>query len=160
MPVVFIGTATLAVFLVLIIVAQFIPINKPQLVKLSASEIEIQDQESIPPTVEGEISDLNQRPRNTRVKGVTHTVENGVIEYTEEGFNPKEATVKLGQKVSWINKTGRTIYLKQLLGSYGEFREPIEIAPGGVFNFEVYQLKLWTYEEKVTKNFGSLFVTP
>ncbi len=69
------------------------------------------------------------------------------VTFTDEGFVPEVQQAALGQTVRWTNATDQEITLVQVIDKFDEFEEGLTIAPGESFELELYNAKLWTYEE-------------
>ena len=65
-----------------------------------------------------------------------------------------------GQLVKWTNTTDRDIYFVQKMPTYSELENPILIKSGETFEFRLYEIGMWTYEELETRHFGSIDVKP
>ena len=81
------------------------------------------------------------------------------ISYTDQGFILKNTNALQGQLVRWTNKTNKDMVFEQLMPTYEELKKLITVRPGQTFEFRLYKDGLWTYEENVTKNFGSILVS-
>lgn len=86
----------------------------------------------------------------------------GILEiiYTTEGFSPRVTRARQGQTVKWTNNTDALITIHQRKQTYTEFSNDVEIKPGETFSIVLSELGIWTYEEKETRNFGSIEVKP
>lgn len=81
------------------------------------------------------------------------------VDFTDEGFEPVELEIKLNQKVRWTNRTDREITIYQTTYKrFPEWDEDKTLAPGESFEFRFYKNKLWTYKERASGEFGSVFV--
>jgi predicted DsbA family dithiol-disulfide isomerase len=90
----------------------------------------------------------------------TQESQSGVIEidYTADGFTPKNITVPFGQIVRWVNKTQQDIVLAQRIPLYDALQQPKTLKPGEMFEMPMTKEKLWTYAESNSNSFGSIFV--
>lgn len=161
-----VGVVTLVIFLVIIILAQTKDYYKPELIEVNKEAAFTKREEEIQ-------SSIPEQSVNTNVDNLVDIkevqestpgeidVKYGILEinYTENGFEPKNTSAQLNQLVRWVNKTQNTIELEQLTNNYIEFTNPITINPGSTFEFRVYKTKLWTYQEKNSRNFGSIIVS-
>ena len=158
----FMGLLIGTIFLIIIITSFFRPKTSPGLHK-------IYEEEPLYTVIENseDISD----PENTSENIIEETKESteayksfdekyGIVEitYKENGFIPKNYRAYKGQLVRWTNTTENPIYLEQKMKYYSELEEPVKIDPGGTFELRMEKEKLWTFQEKETKSFGSVFV--
>jgi hypothetical protein len=81
-----------------------------------------------------------------------------VIEFTENGFQPKNSRALQGQLLRFVNKTTKDIYIKQRISGYDELKEPVKIEAGGTFTLRLLKDILWGFEETTTKSVGSLYI--
>jgi len=82
------------------------------------------------------------------------------ISYTTDGFSPRVTRARQGQTAKWTNNTDAAILIHQRKQTYTEFSSDVEIKPGETFSIVLSELGIWTYEEKETRNFGSIEVKP
>ncbi len=90
-----------------------------------------------------------------RIDEVFGTLE---IAYTQTGFEPRNATGYRDQLVRWTNATANPITIIQTTNTYAEWENGKTIAPGSTLEFRVTDAGLWTYIEKASQNFGSIYV--
>ena len=81
-----------------------------------------------------------------------------LIEFTANGFEPKNARGVQGQILRFVNKTKDTIYLKQRLKGYTELATPVEIEAGKAYEMRLTKDILWGYEETTSGAVGSIYV--
>ncbi len=85
----------------------------------------------------------------------------GVAEvfFRPDGFEPIEIDIEPNQLVRWTNETDREITIYQTsYKKYDEWETDAVIPPGGTFEFRFYKPKIWTYKERESMEFGSVFV--
>lgn len=80
------------------------------------------------------------------------------IDYTDNGFSPKNSKAVIGQKVRWINNTNEDIYIKQKTLLFKEFKEPVLLPANGMYEFRLNRSGMWSYEETTNKRFGSIII--
>ncbi|MBD3365810.1 thioredoxin domain-containing protein [candidate division WWE3 bacterium] len=80
------------------------------------------------------------------------------ISFTEEGWNPKEASVVKNQVVRWTNTTEEEIEIEQLDKLYDDFEENKVIAPGETLEFKFTRPGVWRYQEAGSLSWGMVFV--
>ena len=80
------------------------------------------------------------------------------IDYTSNGFSPMNTTATVGQLAHWTNKTSADIYLQQKTQVYAELKDPILIKAGETYEFRLSKDVYFTYQEKGTQAFGSIFM--
>ncbi len=113
-------------------------------------EIEFQRAGSSKESTEATRSNFDQ-PAQTQYE----TLE---IEFTDDGFSPKDALVRLGQKIKWTNKTEQDIRIVQLVESFEELKGGVDLKPGESFEFVPDKDRLWTYKEEESGFAASIFV--
>jgi hypothetical protein len=79
-----------------------------------------------------------------------------LIAYTDRGFVPNNAKAILGQKIEWVNKTDKSVYIAQKTVFFDEFKTPLFLPAGGVFQFRLYKDGEWGYEVPETGVSGSI----
>jgi hypothetical protein len=80
------------------------------------------------------------------------------VEYTFNGFIPKNSKAVLGQKVRWVNKSNADVYIKQKTDFFKEFKTPMLLPANGVLEFRLYKNGVWSYEDQEKKLFGSIII--
>jgi len=80
------------------------------------------------------------------------------VEWTSNGFSPKNAKAILGQKVLWKNLTDKNIFIMQKTLFFNNFASPQVVPSNGEFEFRLYKEGIWSYEEKGSKITGSIFI--
>lgn len=108
---------------------------------------------------------ISEAPQSTQTPTNTGDIGNPLnqpgainIDYGDNGFSPKNITVALGQIVNWTNKTATDMVFVQRTVLYEELKEPKVLKAGESFELVMSKEKLWTYAEKNTNSFGSIFV--
>jgi len=144
-PVFVIGTFTAIIFIVLTIVSQFKKQSNTNLIPLTDNQIKIME-EPAPKTL----------PVAEEIDSKYGPLE---IEYTTEGFNPKNTKSYQNQLIKWTNKTDTAITMQAVTKTHKDFPNEVEIKPGETFEFRLTKPKLWSYQQKDnTKMFGTIFV--
>jgi hypothetical protein len=170
----FIGLITLSIFILIIVISiqrsASSNKNKPGMVPVEKNAQDVYEETyhktQEQPTPEDLSQDTSQSTASENVYPYTRADEAafdkkyGIMEikYTQKGWIPRDVNSVLGQLVRWTNSTDKPIYLKQKMPTYDELKEPVLIEPGKTFEFRLYQNRLWTYEEKDSKDFGSIYV--
>ncbi|KKS30800.1 hypothetical protein A2380_04080 [candidate division WWE3 bacterium RIFOXYB1_FULL_43_24] len=80
------------------------------------------------------------------------------ITFNDKGFSPPAANGFKYQTVRWKNETDNTIYLQQMKDFFEEFKEPVEVAPEAVLEFELTKAGMWGYRETESGEMGSIFI--
>ncbi len=89
----------------------------------------------------------------------TSTDSSGLeIKYTNEGFSPKAGTGYLNKKVTFINKTDKTITIEQTEIKFEEFGAARVLAPGETYEMVFTKDKMWNFREKESGDTGSVFI--
>lgn len=144
-PIFVIGGITAILFLIITIISRFKEAQSPTLVPLTDSQIQEFEKTEEPVTKTTDEADTKYG-----------TLE---IEYTLEGFMPKNTKSYPNQLVRWTNKTDGTISFSQVTKTHKTFPEVVEIKPGESFEFRLTKTKLWSYQIKDNPNhFGTIFV--
>jgi hypothetical protein len=163
-PIFVIGLITLVAFLVIIAAAQKKPVETPNMVKLNSEDSQkfLAPPEQNPSDSNSAVTETPKQAQTLQSSEAYKDVDTkyGIIsiDYTTNGFTPKNNDAVKGQLVRWTNKTSNDIYLQQLMPTYTELKEPVLIKAGGTFEFRLYKTKLWTYQERDIKSFASIFV--
>jgi hypothetical protein len=110
--------------------------------------------------IEANSLDTNETTQSLDAQNDAETKKEKILEisYTTSGFQPKQKTTVVNTKIRWTNKTDKDIIFEQLIPTYEELKEPFTIKAGETFEFTVYKPDLWTYRERNSLDFGSLFV--
>ncbi len=80
------------------------------------------------------------------------------ITFDDLGFSPSSTNGLKYQTVRWTNRTDKSIYLQQMKDFFEEFRKPVEIASGGILEFELTRTGMWGYKETDSGKMGSIFI--
>lgn len=79
-----------------------------------------------------------------------------VIKRTDEGYEPKEVTIKQGDVVTWVNETKEFHWpasdLHPTHGVYPEFDPLRPIAPGEEWSFKFDKVGVWKYHDHIRAN--------
>ena len=152
------GLLIAVVFLIIIVVASFKPQKRPGLQKIKEDNplYTVRERKS-------QKNDLIENIQETQESTETYKEfdeKYGVVEitYKNNGFIPKNYRAYKGQLVRWINTTEEPIYLEQKMKYYSELEEPVKIEPNGTFELRMEKERLWTFQERDTQYFGSVFV--
>ncbi|MBU0650052.1 hypothetical protein KJ605_00070 [Patescibacteria group bacterium] len=81
------------------------------------------------------------------------------IDFTNEGFMPADSTAFTGQRIIWTNKTGNEIIIKQTVPIHEALKNGITLQPNESFEFRPLLDKKFTYVEKNSLKYGSIFVS-
>jgi hypothetical protein len=167
-PVFFIGLVTILVFAAIIITSQ--KQNTTQLPGLKKIESKDTGTTKVEDFFLEEPNDASQKTSDELTENTAESSEaiaemdqkygTLVIEFTKDGFTPRNTRAIKGQLVRWVNKTDMPIYIEQLLKYYPDWVEPKSIPAGGNIEFRLTVENYWTYREKETKSFGSIYVLP
>lgn len=147
-----IGSITLILFVILIIVALKRNHQEPGLKKIEDSSYQFQFDDEETNNNVGETKETTQATTSMPGDDVLE------ISYTEKGFSPMNTKAEKNQWVRWTNKTDKDIYLVQKTKVYQELNEPVLIKAHSSFEYKLTKDRLWTYEEKETRSFGSIYV--
>lgn len=150
------GLFIAVVFLIIIITSSFRQPKRPNLQKIQESD----PLYSVSETKNNEPFESIQETQESTEAYREFDEKYGVVEivYEENGFIPKNYRAYKGQLVRWVNTTEEPIYLEQKMKYYSELEEPIKIDPNGTFELRMEKEKLWTFQERDTRSFGSVFV--
>jgi|GEM_PF-1639102 len=145
-PIFVLGFFTLVVFTIVITVSHFRQQRSPELVPLTADQIEDID-----------TSNPNEMDIPT---GYEVDQKFGIVEitYSLKGFDPKNAKSIQNQLVRWTNKSDTPLKIVQVTKTYPEFKDGITIEPGKTYEFRLYKPKLWSYKDEKTGTMGSIYV--
>ena len=80
------------------------------------------------------------------------------ISFTLDGFMPADARAFTGQKVIWTNNSGADIQVQQMLPIHEALKAGVVIKPGETFEFKPLIDGQFTYVEKNSLKYGTIFV--
>lgn len=83
-----------------------------------------------------------------------------IISFDGEKFIPKSTQTINGQVVTWVNNSGKTITIVELINKFKEFSEGVTLKPGESFTLKLYKDKIWTYKETATEAIGRMLIGP
>jgi len=156
-PIFAIGTATLILFVGIIVYYRITPHKETGLSRIgNESNFNIVGEEKTNMENEGIYS--GSETSTSIEASLDEKVGILEIEYNENGFYPKAARAVQGQAVRWTNKTDKAIYLKQKTPTYTDLLQPVQIDPGQSFSYRLMKYGTWNYEEDVTKYFAYIEV--
>jgi len=167
-PVFTIGIITFVIFIFIIFIGLIRQNKEPNLVKLGNESTYTLSEDGkttpdleIEQTQDGTITEGSQPEEE--IVPLSFDERLGIIEvkyYEKWGFVPKNSKALNGQLVKSTNTTDRDIYIVQKMPTYSELEDPFLIKPDETFEFRLYEIGMWTYEELETKHFGSINVKP
>lgn len=165
-----IGFVTFVIFMAIIVISEVRRLKgageNPILIKVEEST-ESAGSEGITTFEEvylvGEAEDVpvessGSSPEDEMYKELDRKYKTMRIEYNTNGFVPTNAKAILGQKVKWVNNTNWEMKIRQKAAFFKEFETPVVIPAGGEYTFRLTKEGMWSYEEVVSKSFGSIII--
>ncbi|KKS14483.1 MAG: DSBA-like protein thioredoxin domain-containing protein [candidate division WWE3 bacterium GW2011_GWC1_41_7] len=113
--------------------------------------------ETLTPELNESIKSLNGNLNYAEIDKTFGALE---IAYTNNGFDPKNTTAREGQLARFTNKTDSTIIFYQPIYRFEDVEQEVTIQPGANIEIRLSKTKIWSYREKNTDSFGSIFVNP
>lgn len=161
MPVLIIGGITALLFLIIIAISQKKSSTAPTLTEVEDAKPKTEETPVITFPLKIEEATTTPEPEELPPAPEIKPLDLPVLEITytlEGGFLPRGPTAFMGQKVRWTNKSNQDITIAQYIHKFPEFEEGLTIKPGESFEFLLTDSKLWTYREKNTGAYGSIFI--
>ncbi len=154
-----IGLLTLLIFLSIIIISEVRRVRKGN---DSPKLIRVEDTTAVTETTENDLENETTSPTLNVLDATYSDVDKNygtlLVEYTDRGFVPNNAKAILGQKVEWINKTDKSVYIAQKTLFFDEFKTPLFLPASGILQFRLYKNGEWGYEIPETGVSGSITI--
>jgi hypothetical protein len=154
-----IGFLTLTIFLSIIIISEVRRVRKgndsPKLVRVEDTTAVTETTET---NLENETTDSALNILDITYSDVDKNYGTLLIEYTNRGFVPNNAKAVLGQKIKWVNKTDKGIYIVQKTLFFDEFKTPQFLPANGILEFRLYKDGEWGYEILETGFSGNIAI--
>ena len=135
----------IGVLIVLIIVLAVVTFKKP------SNESNIYNQESSDSSAEINIGGNNRLPEEIgqAIQSEGRFAQGKLIEYRDSGFSPAQISVKLGESVTWINQSGKSMWVASAdhpeHKQYPGFDQLQAVENGGQYSFNFQKEGSWNY---------------
>jgi hypothetical protein len=119
-----------------------------------SSKLGYKEEEDIITNEERRVHDERTTLNSEEVKARYGVLE---INFTSEGFEPRNTNGYIGQIVRFNNNTGTSITIQQTTPKYDFWENPRTIPAGSSLEFEATEKGLWTYLEQDSNKLGAIY---